>query len=215
MEEKLCENCEKRNQCTTPCKAVNAILWDQNQVYERHYNDSIVVFPPFREVHFSAVNDYEIEDFSNEDAFPWSSENCELRKTAVFIDRFFNRMSYEEMSEKYCAPINTLRSAYFKCVSRLEETISVLDTRREGIKAVMKQKDVFSEDQKYFLLVDVFGFTGKEVAEMFKKSRPTINKKVNRMREKYTELFHAQETEESKSADTGLSVSEMMDRMTL
>jgi len=215
MAKTICETCEKRESCKTPCKEVNNILWKDNHVMERYYNDSIVVFPPFREVHFSAVNDYDVEDFATTDAFPWSSENCELRKTAVFIDRFFNRMSYEEMSEKYCAPINTLRSAYFKCVSRLEETISVLDTRREGIKAVMKQKDVFSEDQKYFLLVDVFGFTGKEVAEMFKKSRPTINKKVNRMREKYTELFHAQETEESKSADTGLSVSEMMDRMTL
>jgi len=213
MEEKLCENCEKRNQCTTPCKAVNAILWDQNQVYERHYNDSIVVFPPFREVHFSAVNDYEVEDFSTDDTFPWSSESTKPDKATIFVERFFKKTPRSELAERFGTTEQHIDIMFTKSKYAIEKIVKILAARKEGIKAA--KLDRFTEDQKYFLLVDVFGFTGKEVAEMFKKSRPTINKKVNRMREKYTELFHAQETEESKSADTGLSVSEMVERMTL
>lgn len=213
MAKTICETCEKRESCKTPCKEVNNILWKDNHVYERYYPDSICVFPPFREVHFSAVNDYEVEDFSTDDTFPWSSESTKPDKATIFVERFFKKTPRKELAERFGTTEQYIDIIFTKSKYAIEKIVKILAARKEGIKAA--KLDRFTEDQKYFLLVDVFGFTGKEVAEMFKKSRPTINKKVNRMREKYTELFSGQEIKKLKSADTGLSVSEMMDRMTL
>lgn len=56
MEEKLCEQCQERDQCQTPCKAVRAILWADNRVMERHYHDHIECLPMHGEVHFSELN---------------------------------------------------------------------------------------------------------------------------------------------------------------
>ena len=47
----------------------------------------------------------------------------------------------------------------------------------------------FTDEQKYFLLVAVFGFNAVEVSKMFGEDRKRVAHKVKRMADKYKQLF--------------------------
>ena len=189
--EKLCDNCDNREHCQTPCKEVNAILWENNHVMEKHYSDAIVVFPGSgKERHFSELTDKQLDEISEVDVIPWSSGDTNLRKTAVFIERFFNKVPCKELAERFRVKENTIVCMYKNAIDEMERIITVLDARKEGIKALKPGK--FTEDQKFFLLSHVFGFSQEEVARMFKQDRNRVNMKVKRMADKYEALFSGQ-----------------------
>ena len=73
-----------------------------------------------------------------------------------------------------------------------------------------KGTDRFTDDQKYFLLVSVFGFSGAEVARMFNLDHRRVSMKVRHMADKYEALFKAPV---KKSIYDGLSVSQITERM--
>lgn len=99
--EKLCEKWATREQCKKTCTAVNTILWKDNRVMERHYSDCIMCFPKRGKVHFSELQEQQIDQFSNADVVPWSSEDLRLKKTAVFVERFFNKVSCRELARPF------------------------------------------------------------------------------------------------------------------
>ena len=197
--EKLCETCEKRNQCTAPCKRVQDILWKDNRVMERLFTDIIVCYPKPEEVHFSELSMQQLESFSSDRIIPWSSGDVRLRKTSVFIERFFNHVPYKELAERYGVNENTIVCMYRDAVESVEKIIEALDSRREGIKAM--KLDRFTDDQKYFLLVCIFGFSGNEVARMFGQNRNLINKKIKRMVDRFGKLFSGENKPESPIED--------------
>lgn len=190
--EKLCEHCEKRDHCKTPCKAVKKILWEDNRVMERHFKDHIVCYPQNREVHFSELQEHQREHLSDDDVVPWSSGDLRLRKSRVFVERFFNKVPCKELAEMFGVKENTIVCMYAQAEKQVQRIIEALDARREGLKAT--KGDKFSEDQKFFLLVSVFGFSGAEVARMFNKDRNRVNMIVKRMADKY-QAFFAGETD--------------------
>jgi len=197
--EKLCATCKKRNECKNPCKAVNAILWKDNRVMERHFRDVIVCYPQGKEVHFSELKDHQLEDFSSNDVILWSSGDVRLRKTTVFIERFFNKVPCKELAERFGVKENTIVCMYAQAVESVEKIIEVLDSRREGLKATKSSR--FTDDQKFFLLASVFGFSQAEVARMFNRDRNMVNQKVKRMSERYGALFSGQVPKEEKPID--------------
>lgn len=183
-----CKDCEKRNSCRVPCKAVSDVLYKDNHVMERHFSDRIEVYPQHGfEVHFSELKDQQLEGFSDSNIIPWSSGDNRLRQTTVFTERFFNKVPCRELADRFCVKENTIVCMYARAVEQLEKIIEALDARREGVKAVMPGK--FTDDQKYFLLVSVFGFSGAEVAKMFGRDRNRINLKVKHMADKYAAAF--------------------------
>ena len=72
--------------------------------------------------------------------------------------------------------------------------------------------DRFTDDQKFFLLVSVFGFSGAEVARMFKLDHRRVSMKVKRLADRYEAAF---KEPVKKSIYDGLSVSEIKERMSL
>ena len=66
-----CLKCENREYCVTPCKIVNDLLWDDNRVMERHFEDIIVCYPQHREVHFSELKKHVLDKFSEDDVIQW------------------------------------------------------------------------------------------------------------------------------------------------
>lgn len=187
---KLCNECETRDQCKTPCRPVNAFLWENNRVMERHFEDSIVCYPQGREMHFSEIENFNIEDISSAEVIPWSSGDARLKQTTVFIERFFNKTPCKELAERFNVKENTIVCMYKQAVERVQQIIEALDARHEGLKATKPGK--FSEDQKYFLLVSVFGFSSAEVARMFNKDHDRVNLKVKRMAGRFEALFSGQ-----------------------
>lgn len=187
MKKTLCEACQGRCQCKTPCKPVNDILWKDNHVYERHYPDAIVVFPPKKEVHFSAIEENKLDEISNEDAIPWSSGDYELTQTRVFIEKFFNKARTCELAERFGVKESVISTMYANALEQIEKIVGLLDLRASGIKNL--KPDRFTEDQKMFLLVYVFRFNAAEVAEMFHHSANYISGKLRRMADKYADAF--------------------------
>jgi hypothetical protein len=191
MEKEGCGKCGKRDQCNTPCKAVNNILWKDNRVMERHFADCIVCYPQGKEVHFSEIKEQQIDNFSENDVIPWSSGDTKLKKTAVFIERFFNNVPCKVLAEKFGVKENTIVCIYAQAVEHIDRIIAALDARREGLKAT--KADRFTDDQKFFLLVSVFGFSGTEVARMFNQDHRRVSMKVKRLSDKYEALFSGQD----------------------
>lgn len=192
-----CNNCEKRDKCVTPCKPVNDILWKDNRVMERQGERTIICYPQNKEIHFSEVKDYKIDHLS--EGIPWSSGDLKLRKTAVFIERFFNQVPCKVLAEKFGVKENTIVCMYGQAVESLEKIIEALDARREGIKAT--KGDKFTDDQKFFLLTNVFGFSGVEVGEMFNMDHKRVSMKVKRMADKYEKLFSSKAPKEETPID--------------
>jgi hypothetical protein len=195
MEKKTaCQTCGKRDQCLKPCKPVNEILWKDNRVMERHFEKEIVCYPKRQEVHFSEVKGHELERISGDDVMPWSSGDAKLHKTAVFIERFFNKVPCKELAERYGVKENTIVCMYADAVEQLGKIIKALDARKEGLKAVKSYG--FTDDQKLFLLVCIFGFSGVEVARMFNRDHKRVSLVVKRMADRYKAQFAAPEISE-------------------
>lgn len=185
--EKICETCQNRGQCQTPCKTVKGILWKDNRVMEKHYRDHIACLPMHGEVRFSELSREQLDSFSEDDVVQWSSGDLRLRKTIVFVERFFNKVSCKELAERLGVKENTIVCIYAQAVESIQKLIQTMDARKEGIKAM--KPDKFTEDQKFFLLVNVFGFSQAEVARMFHRDKDMVNRKVKRMADQYGALF--------------------------
>lgn len=97
-----------------------------------------------------------------------------------------------------------------QAVESIEKIVEAMDASREGLKAC--KSDHFTEDQKLFLLVSIFGFSGVEVGRMFNQDHKRVSLKVKRMSDKYAAAF---KEPVPKSAYAGLSSSEISERMAL
>jgi transposase len=167
---------------------------------ERHFSDRIEVYPQHvKEVQFSEIEDSQLDKFSTADVIPWSSGDFRLRKTIVFVERFFNKVSCKELAERFDVKENTIVCMYAQALEHVERIIEALDARREGLKAI--KADRFTEEQKYFLLTSVFGFSQAEVARMFKRNRDKVNTTVKHMADRFEALFSGQEPKKESTID--------------
>jgi DNA-directed RNA polymerase specialized sigma24 family protein len=140
-----------------------------------------------KEVQFSGITEEQMDSFSEEDVVPWSSEDLKLRKTTVFVERFFNKVPCKELAERFGVKENTIVCMYQQAMEQLERMIQAMDARREGLKACKKSK--FTDEQKFFLLIQIFGFNGYEVSKIFGLDHRIVSMKVKRMTDKYLQRF--------------------------
>lgn len=185
-----CDECNQKEACTKPCDDVQKILWKNNRVMERTYQNAVVCCPRNGEVHFSEIKQDQIDRFSEDDVIPWSSGNFKLRQTEVFIERFFNKIPCKDIAERYDVKENTVVSMYRNAVKELEKAIKTMDCEREGLKYA--KHDKFTEEQKIFLLHIIFGFQLGTIARMFKHDPGRIGQKVKRMSDKYGAMFQGE-----------------------
>jgi len=158
---------------------------------EKHFEDHIEVYPQHVwEIQFSGMKDHIVDDFSLDDVVPWSSEDRKLRKTTVFIERFFNKVPCKDLAERFGVKENTIVCMYAQAVESICKILNAMDARREGLKATKSSR--FTDDQKMFLLVAVFGFNAVEVAAMFDKDRKIVSRKIKLMADKYRAAFAGQ-----------------------
>ncbi|WP_419661505.1 uncharacterized protein Dvar_19390 [Desulfosarcina variabilis str. Montpellier] len=201
MQHAICEDCQKRDRCRRPCKEVERILWSENRVMERHYPDHIVCYPKRGEVHFSELTETKFkdsgkvqksaDDFSNDDAIEFNTDDLTLRKTQVFVDRFFNRMPVSILADKYGVKENSISTIYKQAIEQVGKLVDAMESRRAGLKAVKAGR--FTDDQKWFLLAHVFGFSQAEIARMFNLSPNIVHSRVKRMTDRYACLFEHEE----------------------
>lgn len=190
-----CSDCEKRTECKKPCGPVWDILSKDNQVMEHHFADHIRVFPgSSRETHMSSLTEKQLSEISSADVVPWSIGDWNFTQTKIFIEVFFNKASRKELADYYGVKENTITCMYQNAVERVNKIVKKLDARREGLKAMKPGK--FTDDEKLFLLVHVFGFTQREAAEMFNLDKNRVNMVVKRLADKYASAYEGMTKDE-------------------
>ena len=213
---KTCDGCPKYGKCKTPCEEAKKVLWERGRTMERWQKDKIVIYPRNREINFSQLEIKGIDDaddFALHDTIPWSSEDRRLMKTKVFIERFFNRVPCAELAEKYGVKENTIICMYRDAVKSIEKIIAAMDARKHGLKAVKNSKR-FTDDQKYFLLTYVFGFSGREVGEMFNTTRQKVDAKTRRLADRYGALFEGEQKKPFRSMYEDMTPEQIHARIT-
>jgi DNA-directed RNA polymerase specialized sigma24 family protein len=163
------------------------MLKDTSTPFERRVGDDVVCQPQYREVHFSALHPHRLNSFAEKDAFPWSSTEYNLTLTSVFVERFFERRSDEEIAERHGMKRLDVAKMYHAAVQRLTQVVAALDARQEGLKCVRLRP--FTDVQKAFLLVYVFGFNQTEAARMLKLNPANLCRKLRPLAERYGEGF--------------------------
>lgn len=203
----VCDRCKNRETCKRPCVFLEKMLSEEtpqaSRVMEKTFDKIIVSFPARSQIRFTELEggrqgddgnsqDLTPDDFDAAGPLPWSKSDFKLRKTTVFVERFFNRVPCKVLAENFDVEKNTVVSMYKQAVEQLEKTIDQMDARRGGIKSVM-QMTKLSEYQKWFLLVHVFGFSCVEVANMFKKNCKVVHNHVKAMHDDFMNRFEKKE----------------------
>jgi len=158
-------------------------------VMERRFKDRIVFYAQGREINFGALDEFKPDHFTYDDTQDlFRSGKARLKRTAVFIDRFFYKRSIQDLAEKYGVKKNTIACMYRDAVNQINKILDILDQRRKGLKAV-SHRNRLSDDEKYFLLIHVFGFSCSEVAEMMEISPKALTQRMNRRFKGYREQY--------------------------
>jgi DNA-directed RNA polymerase specialized sigma24 family protein len=154
---------------------------------ETFHSNMIRVYPKKHEVQFSGLSDEQIENFSADDQVTFDTGDMQLRQSIVFVERFFNKVPCRELAERFGVKENTIVSMYKNGVAEVQRLIKALDSRKAGPKALKPAR--FTDEQKWFLLVHVFGFSGLEVARMFRRDKTRVAQAVKRHADRYQSAF--------------------------
>jgi hypothetical protein len=66
--------------------------------------------------------------FSTDAANPFSEFNPHLRQTSIFVDRFFNGLSYDDLAVKYDMTVDNAQGTYHKAVERVLEILNLMES---------------------------------------------------------------------------------------
>ena len=107
-----------------------------------------------------------LEVFSTENDSPFAGFNPHLKQTGVFIDRFFNKASYDDLAVKYDVTPHAAIKIYYAATKRLFEVFEAMDkgevpTKQVDFwkKRVEERSGNFSKGQKWLLLNKLFGLS--------------------------------------------------------
>ena len=96
-----------------------------------------------------------------------------MKQTGVFVDRFFHKYTYEDLSVKFDMTAENARKTYHNAVRRLREVLEVMDTGEVPTKQVdywrrkvEARSGSLPKGQKWYLLNKLFGLRPSEIAEM-------------------------------------------------
>ena len=189
----LCRECENRECCSVPCKPVQAELRKCGQVMERHYSDMIKVYPLNHEVQFSTLRENVVDEMAEGDGVELCSDFIEHRRTGIFVDRFFHKLPYSEISEKYDTTPDKAAKMYSEAKESAHELIQAMAMRKSGMKD-LKQRVKFTKEQKWFLMAFCFGYTNREIADLYGVERTKVSGATRKIALKYKAAFDQVET---------------------
>ncbi len=113
-----------------------------------------------------------LEVFSTENENLFASFNPQLKQTGIFIDRFFNKAGYDDLSVKYDVTPSAAIKIYYAATKRLFEVLEAMDGKRDmrnldhWKKRVEERSGHMPKGQRWFLLNKLFGLRPSEIAEM-------------------------------------------------
>lgn len=181
----ICPKCAHFQTCESPCYPVKQYLAEDNlSVFEKTYTNKegktvSIVFARSREIPESDLPQV-FEDtsipadkpqrvFSTESENPFKSFNAKHKQTGVFVDRFFNDFSYDDLAIKYNVTVHTAVTMYSNALKRILKVLEEMDKaskREQYVKQVEERSGHLTKSQRWFLLNKLLGFLPSEIAEM-------------------------------------------------
>lgn len=154
----LCPKCPHYERCKRPCPPVEEFLRLENlSVFEKSYRDSdgklvSVIFSRSRETPESDLPEFDSRDkpgetfgdkreqaFSTENESPFSEFDSKLKRTGIFIDRFFHKWSFTDLAVKYDVTPRAAIGIYAQAIKRIKETLQLVDNFRTVKQLVLIQ----------------------------------------------------------------------------
>jgi DNA-directed RNA polymerase specialized sigma24 family protein len=180
----VCPRCSHFKSCRVPCFPMAEYLKRGNlTVFEKSHTDEngrtvTVLFPRSREMVESDLPQESGETaakyqraFSTEAENPFSEFAPSLKQTGIFVDKFFNGFSYEDLAVKYDMTVDTAQGTYRNAMDRVLEILNLMESDKpldqsHYRKRMEERSGRIPKDQKYFLLNKLFGVRPAEIAEM-------------------------------------------------
>ncbi|MDA3897707.1 MAG: hypothetical protein PF482_16355 [Desulfobacteraceae bacterium] len=119
----------------------------------------------------------------NEGPFASAIDNPKLKQTGIFIDRFFFKMGYQELAEKYDTSKSGISKLYDNAKSRIVKTVEAMD-RADMALANGNQIVKMKRAVQAFLLHTAFGLSVNEVSKLMGVNHSLIVRNLDDTRDK-------------------------------
>ena len=186
-----CKDCSHYEGCSSPCIFVQEILGEnkpfvREKMVEGVDGKPVVVFWGESRV----INETQTMKaskrfgqrykenrlFETKDS-PWKQFEPSLIQTGIFIDRFFNKWSYEDLAVKYGITVHNVHGKYSKAVQLLFKILAEMDSGKKRVlketkKRIEKRSGSIPDNQRWFLMNKVFGLIPTEIMEYEGLSSP-------------------------------------------
>jgi hypothetical protein len=182
-----CGKCPHRRACKTPCEPVKQYLAYQNRaVFEKTYMNedgqqiSIIYSRP-REFNLSAFKNEGDTDknrpnkieqaFSTENESAFAHFEPNLKQTRLFVDKFFHKLSIEDLSVKYDMEPKAVYVYYKQAKRRVFDVLEALDSNRplkldHYWKKIEARSGSLPKGQRWFLMNKIFELTPQQISEI-------------------------------------------------
>lgn len=199
----ICLDCAHYAKCNSPCFLARAFI-DQNtkKMFEKPIDRGelkiLVVFSDKKADNFSKVENEDkqgnfyspVEKVSTEDAEDfWNGVlySAKSMKLGVFIDRFFNAMSYADLAVKYDTDAENVKVYYTLAKSEVFEFLEAWNHEkkifgyRKIAEANINQLNQLSTRVRAFLLHHCFGLSYREVAEILNVNHASVQGYIGKL----------------------------------
>ncbi|WP_419655436.1 uncharacterized protein Dvar_45180 [Desulfosarcina variabilis str. Montpellier] len=209
QETAICEKCLNRHHCKKPCFFVEQALRSEMALLmeDKRGENTTVVYSMWNETRLS---DFMPEDEQLENSKYMAVEPDQERRlipedevpitpkqlrTKIFYERFFRGKPNKELAEELGISTNYCSAIYAESRKRVLAVVEALDGRDYGLTNVQKSKYSFTDDEKYFLLAKVFGFSVREISRMpGTPALGTLKVKIKRLYDQYRQKYFDGET---------------------
>jgi hypothetical protein len=186
----VCDKCYYGTTCEKPCRPVELYLGNENlavwtkKATDKNGREIEIIYSRSRERQQTTLSqgvdnrgdprlsEREQLAFSTENESPFSHFKPKLLQTGIFIDRFFNQMSYSDLAVKYAMSEDDCIKRYSYATKRLLEVLKIMDSKIEKdknnkyLKQVQERSGSLPKGQKWYLLNKLFGLLPSEIAEL-------------------------------------------------
>jgi hypothetical protein len=203
-----CRKCSNRRACKAPCFFVEKYLEFKNR---SPFEQNNVIFPDSRRTR--RESDFEmlesgkpsngaVRAFSNwqnwiaefkggstpglhiEQPSPFiNGIDISLKQTGIFIDRFFHRMPYKELAEKYDTTVSGVAKLYVNAKDRIKKTVEAMD-RVELAKSNGTPLAKMPKSMRVFLLHTVFGLSNGEISRLLGMHHTLVHRFINTVKDR-------------------------------
>jgi hypothetical protein len=197
----ICSKCPHRSSCKTPCGPVKQYLSDQNlTVFEKKFTNEkgeviSILFSRSREKTLTAfknegdtdknrANEIELA-FSTENGSAFAHYTPNLKQTRLFVDKFFFKLSIEDLAAKYEMSPQKVYEYYAQAKRRVFDILEHLDSKKrlklnQYWDRIEASTGHMTKGRRWYLMSKVFMLTPSQIAEITGESADSISTLIRR-----------------------------------